>query len=262
MIGSAALGPRSAQTGILGASDGMLRSRVLGPEDFARVRALNDTVIGQLADPTTAVLESDAFLRAHLGPAGLTVGVEHGDELVGCAVLGLPTADDPYNFGFDIGADASTRATVAHLDGCLLLPAWRGRALQRRLALWRMACAEDMARSLILAMASPRNPASLRNLIGAGLSIVGLKPKFAGHLRFILARAVSDAAPCDAAPCDAGRQVDDRQLPAGTTVPLDDIDGHLARLARGERGVALGVRDGVPSVLYRRPRAALAGGAA
>lgn len=257
MIGSAATGPQVAQTGILGASDGMLRTRLLGPEDFDRLRALNDTVIGLLADPSTAVLESDAFLRAHLGPAGLTVGVEHGEELVGCAVLGLPSADDPYNFGFDIGADAAARATVAHLDGCLVLPPWRGRALQRRLALWRMACAENMGRSLILTMASPRNAVSLRNLLGAGLSIVGLKPKFGGHLRFILARTTRGAMRPEAGP-----KLSHRQGADATAVPLDDLDGHLARLAAGERGVAFLDREGVAAILYRHPRVAPAEGAA
>jgi GNAT superfamily N-acetyltransferase len=223
-------------TGLRDHAGRRLRLRVLGTGDFDRVRALNDAVIGPIADAGLVVHESDDFLRAHLGPAGVTCGVEADGALVACAVLGLPDADDPYNFGYDIGADAATRATVAHLDGCVVLPDWRGCGLQRRLADWRMTHARSAGRRIVVSAAAPRNVTSLANLFEAGLEIVALKPKFGGHLRFVLVRDLA----ADAAPAGGG-----------AWVALDDLEVHRRRLAEGDRGVAFSAGQGAPAVLYR-----------
>lgn len=190
--------------------------------------------------------ESDAFFAAHMAECGRIAGVFAHGRLVAYAVLGLPAEGAP-NFGEDHGLSAAELRRVAHLDGVAVSPSWRGRGLQRQLIELRLTLARAQGRDIVLATAAPDNPASVLNLLQAGLRARGLRQRFGGW-RYLM-RLDLLAAPL-------------RWQEAVRSLSCADIEGQRALLAQGWQGCALiAGRDeapqpegaGGPAMLFRRP---------
>ena len=149
-------------------------TRLLGPGDFGAWMALRDEVIAALPDPDLYVREDDeaAFFHEHMYPHGETIGVFVEEMLVAYAMVELPAAHAPHNLGQVIGLPAALHGMVAHLSSCMVLPAWRGRALQRTLLAARLGLAQACGRPLCMAMVSLANHRSRHNMLRQGLRIV------------------------------------------------------------------------------------------
>ncbi len=150
-----------------------LRTRILLPGDYAAWNALRDTVIAALPNPDFYVREEDEqrFFDVHTQPCGETIGVFAHDALVAYAMVGFPDADSAENLGATIGLEPSFYSKVTHLSSCMVLPAWRGRGLQRTLLAARLALAQARGRPLCMAMVSLHNHTSRHNLLRQGLHI-------------------------------------------------------------------------------------------
>ena len=219
-----------------------LTERRLGPHDLARVLALHDAVHRAAPVEGLFVRETPGFFAAHLGRDGHILGLEAPDGTLVCyGVLGLPQADADENFGHDLGLTAADRARVCHLDGTAVLPALRGRGLQRHMTRRRLALARAAGRDIALSTAAPGNAWSLANLTAEGLRVVALLEKYTA-LRLMLR---ADAAePAIRAPVG----------PEARAVPLDaSASCHGALLAAGWQGVAVHHAAEGPTLVYAPP---------
>lgn len=225
-----------------------LTERRLGPDDLARVVALHEAAHRAASAPGLFVRETEAFFAAHLGAAGLMLGLETPDgALAGYCVLGLPAAEAAENFGHALGLVPAELSRVCHLDGTAVLPAWRGCGLQRRLTRRRLALARTAGRDIALSTAAPGNVWSLANLTAEGLQVVALVEKYEGLRLMLQADARAPALPVD--------------LPGRADAQAVPLDGgaarHRALLAEGWRGVAVQRPAGTaaPALLYLPPDA-------
>ena len=219
---------------------GDLRIVYLGPSDLDRLYALHAALHRDPDQAGQFVHETRDFFRQHLGEHGRVLGlIADGGALVGYSVLGLPDADDPDNFGADIGLPAGERGRVAHLDGTGIHPAWRGLGLQRALIRERLRICEGIGRTIALSTAAPPNRRSLGNLLAAGLIVVALVTKYSSE-RFVLRQ-------------DVDRPVPVASAAVGPCVPLPESARHQALLSASWRGIALRDRGGEPCLVYADP---------
>jgi GNAT superfamily N-acetyltransferase len=179
-----------------------LSARMLGPGDLAGLLALRRQVVGGLADEDWYVLEPDRFAADHLGRKGETVGLFAGDALIAYAMLGLPpgapVADaagaPPADPMADLaGVPAAERGLVAHLASTMVRADRRGCGLHKWLIRHRLARCAALGRVHVMAMVSPRNPASWHNLMRYGLAIHALAPLEGDRLRYLLYRDLRGA---------------------------------------------------------------------
>lgn len=176
-----------------------LSARMLGPGDLAGLLALRREVVGGLADEDWYVLEPDRFAADHLGPNGETVGLFADDALVAYAMLGLPPGEPdaagappadpaPDPMADRAGVPAAERGLVAHLASTMVRADRRGCGLHKWLIRQRLARCAALGRVHVMAMVSPRNPASWHNLMRYGLAIHALAPLEGDRLRYLLYR--------------------------------------------------------------------------
>lgn len=220
----------------------LLTERRLGPDDLTRVIALHEAAHRAAARPGLFVRETPEFFAAHLGAQGLMLGLETSDRtLAGYCVLGLPAAEAATNFGHALGLAAPELGRVCHLDGTAVLPAWRGRGLQRWLTRRRLSLARAAGRDIALSTAAPGNVWSLANLTAEGLRVVALVPKYDG-LRLMLRR-------------DAGApaSIPHPRVPV-RPVPLDGAaEEHRRLLSAGWQGVAVARSADGAALVYAPP---------
>ncbi|HAO33715.1 MAG TPA: hypothetical protein DCQ84_12290 [Candidatus Competibacteraceae bacterium] len=213
-------------------------ARRLTSADVERVYRLHRHLLEQASTPGLFKPESRRFFEQHIAAVGHTVGVFAGSTLIAYGIVGLPD-DGRYNFGVALGLPSREWPRVAHLDGCGVLPQWRGKGLQRWLARWRIATAVSVGRRHLLSTAAPANHASCRNLLGVGLTVHGLQPMFGGRWRHLFYRDLRDPSPLD--------------LASAEPVALADLGRQQALLAQGYRGYALRGQGESAHLLYARP---------
>lgn len=146
--------------------------RELDAGDVAEVAALRDHVVARLRHPDDYVPhdEEDAFLRAHLGRAGVCLGIEIDRLLVGFSALTLDI--DRAHIDVEL-RDAIVARGARPQEACVLAvtmlhPGFRGIGLHRRAIDVRLDIARRHGRMHAVAIAAPSNTASLCNLLRRG----------------------------------------------------------------------------------------------
>lgn len=195
--------------------------RPLRPEDLPAMHALHLCSIAGMAVQTVKP-ETREFLHGLLQGRGRVIGAWQGGALAAYGVLqhDLLAQDDPRAL-----LGLAPGHALYKLAGAAVAPAWRGQGLQRQLIARRVAWAGDAA---LFATAAPGNMPSWRSLLACGFMVRALQYRYGGHARYLLARVPGELAP------DAPAQ----------ELPLDDLPGQEALLARGWRGMAPGQAPG------------------
>lgn len=161
--------------------------RRLGLADLDAILALQLAARRSLPDPSLLADDPPEFFLRHLAEPNRIDGIDRDGRLVAFGVLGL-VVPEAENFGALLGLPAERLAGVAQLDGAVVDPAYRSGGLHGRLVRWRIARARELDCRDVLSTSAPRNVASWRNMVRAGLHAVALRYLFGGLPRLLLHR--------------------------------------------------------------------------
>jgi len=217
-----------------------LQVRMLTVGQFDPLVSLRKRVISALDHPDLYVPEVDeqAFIDAHCGSRGESIGVFSGRDLVAYAMLGLPEdrdSDATEEIFFNL--DTATLKRTGYLSSCMVLPGFRGLGIQRALISSRQMLAKVLGRDQCMAIVSPYNHISRQNLFEADLRIVAAS-KVGGRMRQIMSSSPKTTA--------ASEWVD------LTSVQADDIETQQNLLQRGFHGVAQTCCDDQITLVFGR----------
>jgi hypothetical protein len=145
---------------------------------------LQQRVVDNLEDKNYYNPQSRESLLRLLGDEGKTVGAFSEGKLVAVASLLFPGTGKE-NLGIDLGMSKDQLEQVVHLDIVLVDSAYRGLGLQIQMFTDLL---EEIKNTYRFACATvyPKNIASLKSMMKLGLSVVDLKKKYGGLLRYIL----------------------------------------------------------------------------
>ncbi len=199
-----------------------MKARRLDAASLPAILALREAVLARLPHPDSYVphAEEQAFVRAHLGEAGLSCGVERDGALVAYGMLSLRPARarlDP-----ELLARLGD-GQVAVLAAAMVHPAHQGRGLHRALIDFRLEAARAAGCPRLAAMVSPHAPGSLRTLLARGLAIRGLVDFPDGRVRYFLEQEL----PLPSVPA------------GGSWHPLTAREAHRELFRAGRRAVEL-----------------------
>lgn len=138
--------------------------RPCGPEDYAAVRALEETVLATLQRPDLLRRNSEEMWRACLQAPHYCLGAWVGEELVALAVLYVPSEGDKESLAPLLRTVDSEGLQTANYKICIVHPRWRGYDLLATLGQLLRAEAVRRGIGLLCATASPHNTASVRGL--------------------------------------------------------------------------------------------------
>lgn len=146
---------------------------------------LQDLILSHLPDPEIFFPHDKDYFRQIFQHDRSVIGVRVKESLAAYSIIRIPGHDQD-NLGRDIGLAEDELASVAHLQATVVHPAFRGNGLQRRMAAAHLQVIEDLGFKHVCCTVSPKNPASLGNIIHSGLVIKGLRPKFGDWRRYIM----------------------------------------------------------------------------
>jgi ribosomal protein S18 acetylase RimI-like enzyme len=200
--------------------------------------ALQEQVVMGLPDQHLFVPIDEEFVVKHVREAGAAFGVSDGDQLIAYGLLTVPASAE--NLSRDLPHCEINPQDVAHMESCVVHPAYRGLGIQRQLTQLRLRFAMEKGIGHILMTISPKNFHSLHNQINChGFKVRNLKFKYSGVWRFILHRKVQTA---------------EQSLIPDEWCPVDDIDRLQRIFSLGMVGVAIQPNSGRPQLGYASER--------
>lgn len=146
---------------------------------------LQDLILGHLPDPEIFFPHDKDYFHRIFQHDRSVLGVKAEDRLAAYSIIRIPGHEDD-NLGRDINLVEDELGRVAHLQATVVHPAFRGNGLQRKMAATHLGVIRDLGFQHVCCTVSPKNPASLANIIGNGLVIKDLRPKFGGWWRYIM----------------------------------------------------------------------------
>lgn len=154
------------------------------------VMGLQSIIIRSLPDPEIFWTHPVEYFREIFEVERSVIGVLTKDGLAAYSLIHIPgeggTLEGRENLGKDIDLFREDLKKVGHLQATVVHPDYRGNSLQRRMAEHHLDVLKNKGCEHILCTVSPKNPASLRNIMSCGLMIRGLKVKFGGWWRYIM----------------------------------------------------------------------------
>ncbi len=159
--------------------------RFLDERALQAILELQEQVARSLPSPEIFRLHDEDYFRRLLGSDRFVIGVMVEDNLIAYSLITVPGKGNE-NLGRDIGLPAEELEFVAHLQATAVHPGHRGNGLQRKMGIAHLKVIEDMGFEHVLCTVSPKNPASLGNILSIGFAIVALKPKFGSAWRYIM----------------------------------------------------------------------------
>jgi ribosomal protein S18 acetylase RimI-like enzyme len=164
------------------------------------------------------------------------IGVLTNEGLIAYNLIHIPS-DDLDNLGTDLKFSKQELKRVIHLQASAVHPAYRGNALQTRMIKTHLAVIRSLGFEHVCCTVSPKNPASLRNVLAAGFQIRALKPKFHGWWRFIMHKNILHPATF------SGEEI---------KINGSDIHGQLSLLDKGFSGTEMIFLPDGYEICYRR----------
>ena len=190
---------------------GRLQNRLTGQEEAwemirldagccPEILSLQHRVAAQIALPGSYYALSEAEVMAILaGGSGRAVGVRVGAQLIAFCFVLFPGARED-NLGRDLGLPGAELEQVAHLEAAVVHPAFRGNALQQKMAAYLAAGIGAAGRwRYLMNTVAPLNTPSLKTTLALGLLIWKLKVKYNDVWRYVFCNDLVKPVRIDAA---------------------------------------------------------------
>lgn len=162
----------------------------LEESNLQEIMELQGIIVRSLPDPEIFWTHPVEYFREIFEVERSVIGVLTEDGLAAYSLIYIPgeggALEGRENLGKDIDLSEDDRKKVAHLQATVVHPDYRGNSLQRRMAKHHLDVLKNKGCEHILCTISPKNPASLRNIMSCGFVIKGLKVKFGGWWRYIM----------------------------------------------------------------------------
>jgi ribosomal protein S18 acetylase RimI-like enzyme len=171
-------------------NDGKFEMEFLSESSLQEMIDLQDLILDHLPDPEIFFPHDEHYFQQAFQHDRSVIGVRVKESLAAYSIIRIPGRDQD-NLGRDIGLAEDELASVAHLQATVVHPAFRGLGLQRKMAASHLRVIKDLGFEHVCCTVSPKNPASLANIIGSGLMVKGLRPKFGDWWRYIMYRKIS-----------------------------------------------------------------------
>lgn len=213
-----------------------IRYSTLSSADFDAVVSLHAASIEAFGRNDLVKPETPDFFERIFAGGGALTGAWLDSRLVGYGVLqlDLPPSEDARSY---FGLTAGDR--LAKLAGACVLPHVWGSGIHDALIAERIKEADRRGEPHLYATAAPGNARSWANLMAAGFVVRALVTKYGGHMRYLLFRHDSGAAPT---------QADDGTI----WCAVDDTARQQALLGEGRLGCGWRLRgDGGRDMAYR-----------
>ncbi len=194
------------------------------------VMKLQEVILQDLSRPDLLQSFSYDFMKRHMGPKGVVLGVFVDKRLVAFRNVYFPDPwEAEWNLGLDLGLPEKELAYVANLQMVCVHPSFRGNSLalklnQTSLGLLR----EKGTHHHICATVSPFNIWNIPVLLASGFRIAKLKNKYGGKIRYVVHQDLRQSL-----------HFSDR---SAVQVRLDNLEAQQQLLAAGFYGVALSKR--------------------
>jgi hypothetical protein len=194
------------------------------------VMQLQEIIVQNLARPDLLQSFSYDFMKRHMGPQGVVLGVFAEDRLVAFRNIYYPDPwDVEWNLGVDLGLPEKELANVANLQMVCVHPGFRGNSLALKMNRVSLGLLREWgARHHICATVSPYNIWNIPVLLSSGFRIAKLKNKYGGKVRYIVHQDLSRPFHFDDG--------------SAVQVRLDDLAAQQKWFGSGYYGVALDKR--------------------
>ena len=212
-----------------GTPDRQVRYRMacLDKNHLPQVMDLQSLICQVLQRPDLLQPFSKDFMLQHMGYQGTVLGVFVQDRLVAFRNLYYPSPGDrQWNLGFDIGLAKAKLAQVVNLQMVCVHPDFRGNQLALKMNRTALRLLHSRkTHPHVCATVSPFNIWNIPVLLSCGFSIVKLKRKYGGKIRYIVYQNLLKPLTF--------------VLGGAQRVALDDLDTQRRLLAAGYFGVAV-----------------------
>jgi hypothetical protein len=207
------------------------RIAVLEKKHLPLVMQLQEVIVQNLSRPDLLQPFSYDFMKRHMGPKGVVLGVIVENRLVAFRNLYYPDPrDKEWNLGLDLDLPEKELDSVANLQMVCVHPRFRGNRLasiMNRVSLGLLR--ERGTHHHICATVSPYNIWNIPVLLDSGFRVARLKNKYGGKLRYIVHQDLRSPL----------RFKDE----SAVQVRLDDLAAQRKWFDSGFYGVALSKRD-------------------
>lgn len=160
----------------------------LNEAHLPEIMSLQGVIVQHLGEPDLLQSFSYEFMKQHLGPKGIVLGVFVNERLVAFRNLYYPdTWDKNWNLGIDMGLVGAELHRVVNLQMVCVHPHFRGNALAMRLNAIALGLLREMGTHChACATVSPYNVWNIPVLLSSGFHITRLKVKYGGKIRYIV----------------------------------------------------------------------------
>ncbi|MCF4114840.1 MULTISPECIES: hypothetical protein [Dethiosulfovibrio] len=203
----------------------------LGMEDYDEIMALNSKVYREVGDED--IYASENSIERNLSGEGFALGVKAGGLLVALCVFSW-VLEDMFKVVEGTYLDSWSLEQFAMRDIVVVDSDFRGNGLHRML-ISASGSFIPSSRRYVISTVSPRNWASLKNVLAEGYYVVSCKKLYGGHTRFVTWQDLDD-------PMVIAR-------PLHLRIPAEEVEHHRRVLAMGAVGYELD-RAG-PDVILR-----------
>lgn len=159
--------------------------KIAGEEDAEQISALMKEVYERLEDRSLYVCDGIDYVKRHIRDEGFIViaGTPDGKP-VGSLLVRYPRLQED-NLGRDLGFSEEELPKVVHMESAVVLPEYRGNALQSRMLTYAEEQIDKRKYVHFLATVSPDNPASYKTFEKHGYRCRMTKEKYGGLMRRI-----------------------------------------------------------------------------
>lgn len=166
----------------------LLHIHLLSEADVDRLWTLQSEVIQALENPSSLQpLSKEEFMHILKGN-GLMIGAFHDERLIAFRAMLYPQVDEEEHLAADAQIPQVEWSKVVYSEISNVHPLYRGYSLQKKLGHIIFDLIDRDQYRYVCATVAPFNIASLLDKFAQGMTIVALKEKYNGRLRYILLR--------------------------------------------------------------------------